>query len=405
MDYYFLVITIMDVFALGIMCIHTKYSETLSQQKRNWFIRSFALIIVISVLEVITIVVDHGPASFRWVNIIANYLGFGLTPAVSIFLAFALEKNRSITYAIIVEGVYLVLFAVTFPLKPTFSVDQNNQYMRGDFFGIFLAVYFAGTLYFLAMTLRVAARYQNKSRTSIYLIAALLLLGTMVQVAFPQVHVTWLYVSLLSILYFTYYNGMWQQLDELTGLLNQKSYLNQTASLSQDGTLVVFDIDDFKHINDNYGHLLGDKCLEEVAACIKKAYSKDGFCYRIGGDEFCVLLNANTDQESCYRRLIEELNLRREEKNWISYRICLLARHHLWLVTMFWRSKKPLIMICTNSRRRVKRRQTKIEQWSFCLRNEGNDKRTIIKKFVHMFPETDIKHFLIGTFLRLVFMV
>ena len=44
---------------------------------------------------------------------------------------------------------------------------------------------------------------------------------------------------------------MWQQLDELTGLLNQKSYLNQTASLSQDGTLVVFDIDDFKHINDN----------------------------------------------------------------------------------------------------------------------------------------------------------
>lgn len=190
MDYYFLVITIMDVFALGIMCIHTKYSETLSQQKRNWFIRSFALIIVISVLEVITIVVDHGPASFRWVNIIANYLGFGLTPAVSIFLAFALEKNRSITYAIIVEGVYLVLLAVTFPLKPIFCVDQNNQYMRGDFFGIFLAVYFAGTLYFLAMTLRVAARYQNKSRTSIYLIAAFLLLGTMVQVAFPQVHVT-----------------------------------------------------------------------------------------------------------------------------------------------------------------------------------------------------------------------
>ena len=39
------------------------------------------------------------------------------------------------------------------------------------------------------------------------------------------------------------------------------------------------------------------------------------------------------------------------------------------------------------------------------MRNEGNDKRTIIKKFVHMFPETDIKHFLIGTFLRLVFMV
>ena len=319
MDYYFLVITIIDVFVLGIMCILTKFSETLSQEKRQWFIRSFALIIVISILEVITIVVDHGPASFRWINILANYLGFGLTPAVSIFLALALEKNRSIAYAIIAEGVYLVLLAVTFPLKPIFYVDQNNQYMRGEFFEIFLAVYFAGTLYLLVMTLRVAARYQNKSRTSIYLIAAFLLLGAMVQVIFPQVHVTWLCVSLLAILYFTYCNGMWQQLDELTGLLNQKSYLNQTASLAQDGTLVVFDIDDFKHINDHYGHLLGDKCLEEVAACIKKAYSKDGFCYRIGGDEFCVLLNPSADQESCYRRLIEGLNFRRKELDILPY--------------------------------------------------------------------------------------
>ena len=58
MDYYFLVITIIDVFVLGIMCILTKFSETLSQEKRQWFIRSFALIIVISILEVITIVVD-----------------------------------------------------------------------------------------------------------------------------------------------------------------------------------------------------------------------------------------------------------------------------------------------------------------------------------------------------------
>ena len=305
MDYYFLVITIMDVFALGIMCIHTKYSETLSQQKRNWFIRSFALIIVISVLEVITIVVDHGPASFRWVNIIANYLGFGLTPAASIFLAFALEKNRSITYAMIVEGVYLVLLAVTFPLKPIFCVDQNNQYIRGDFFGIFLAVYFAGTLYFLAMTLRVAARYQNKSRTSIYLIAAFLLLGTMVQVAFPQVHVTWLCVSLLSILYFTYYNGMWQQLDELTGLLNQKSYLNQTASLSQDGTLVVFDIDDFKHINDGLGHQYGDVLLRAISHALQRVEGIHDTCYRMGGDEFVIVVSHDVYPD--FDRLLEDI--------------------------------------------------------------------------------------------------
>ena len=95
MDPYFLIITVIDVFVLGIMCILTKHNETLSKQKRLWFIRSFVLIIAISVLEAVTVVVDQGPASLRWISIFANYLGFGLTPAVPIFLASALENNRS----------------------------------------------------------------------------------------------------------------------------------------------------------------------------------------------------------------------------------------------------------------------------------------------------------------------
>ncbi|MEI3502154.1 MAG: diguanylate cyclase [Anaerovoracaceae bacterium] len=70
-------------------------------------------------------------------------------------------------------------------------------------------------------------------------------------------------------------------MDELTGLLNQKSYLNKTASLSGDVTPVVLDVDDFKQVNDNHGHLTGDQCLKEVADCIKDAYSRYGLCYRI----------------------------------------------------------------------------------------------------------------------------
>lgn len=167
-------------------------------------------------------------------------------------------------------------------------------------------MYISSILFLLYVTLKVTVIYQNKSKNSVFAISAFLILGSMVQVIFPQVHVTWLCVSLLSILYFIYCNGMWQQLDELTGLLNQKSYLNKTSTLSQSGTLVVFDVDDFKQINDNYGHLMGDECLKEIAACIKKAYSRDGFCYRIGGDEFCVLLHEKSDVDKCYRRLLKE---------------------------------------------------------------------------------------------------
>lgn len=319
MDYYFLIITMIDVFVLVIMCIFTKYNDILNKQRRRWFISSFLLIIVISILEFITAVVDKGPESLRWINIIANYLGFGLTPAVSITLAAALDETRSTKYALMVEAVFMLLLAISFPLKIIFYVDQTNQYMRGDFFGIYIAVYSVSILYLLITTIRVAGLYQNKSKNSIYPIIVFLIATTLVQIFFPQIHVTWLCVSLLTMLFFTYCNGLWQQLDGLTGLLNQSSYLNKTDSLSQNGTLIVFDIDDFKLINDNFGHLLGDKCLEEIAACIKKAYSKEGLCYRIGGDEFCVLLNENADAEACYMNLLNEIENKRKTLDFLPF--------------------------------------------------------------------------------------
>lgn len=319
MDYYFLIITILDTFALGILCVFTKYSEVLDKRQRCWFIRAFTLIIFISVLEVITVAVDQKSPALRWVNILANYLGFGLTPAVPIFLASALENNRSARYALGLEGAFLLFLAVTFPAGLVFYVDQSNHYMRGGYFGIYIAAYCCAIVYLLAVTLRLAANHRNKSRYSICFISVFLLASTMIQVCYPGIHVTWMCVSLLSILYYTYCNGIWQQLDQLTGLLNQKSYLNRTAVLSENGMLVVFDVDNFKYINDHYGHGMGDRCLEAVAACIKTAYSGYGSCYRIGGDEFCVLLEEKADAQRCYRRLLKELEKKREALKILPY--------------------------------------------------------------------------------------
>ena len=309
MDYYFFIITFIDVFVLGIMCVLTRDSETLNVRKKQGFIASFLFIILISFLEIITILVDNKPPSLRWLNIFSNYLGFGLSPAVPICLSYSLENQRTskiFKWARAIEIGFLFLLAVTFPFKIVFYVDPNNHYMRGNLFAIYPVVYIASILYLLFVTMKVAVIYQNKSKNSIFLIAAFLILASMIQVVFPDIHITWLCASLLSILYFIYCNGMWQQLDELTGLLNQKSYLNKTALLSENGSLVVFDVDDFKQINDNYGHLMGDECLKEIADCIKKAYSRDGFCYRIGGDEFCVLLYEKADKDKCYRKLMKE---------------------------------------------------------------------------------------------------
>lgn len=91
------------------------------------------------------------------------------------------------------------------------------------------------------------------------------------------------------------------QMDELTQTYNRR-HLNQTLSeaiqtLEENDklSLIFFDIDHFKDINDNYGHLVGDKVLSEVAQYASHQIRPDDMIFRWGGEEFCILL-FNADQ-------------------------------------------------------------------------------------------------------------
>ena len=54
--------------------------------------------------------------------------------------------------------------------------------------------------------------------------------------------------------------------------------------------LLLFDLNGFKHYNDTFGHPAGDELLTRLGGALRDAVGEDGIAYRIGGDEFCVLL-------------------------------------------------------------------------------------------------------------------
>ena len=85
--------------------------------------------------------------------------------------------------------------------------------------------------------------------------------------------------------------------DDLTGLFNRRAIgqaLGRAESvLARDGSeyaAVMLDIDRFKSINDLYGHSLGDSVLKSLAACIQKSIRAMDYSFRLGGDEFLLLL-------------------------------------------------------------------------------------------------------------------
>lgn len=96
MNGYFYVLTTIDIFVLCFMCVLTRLSESLNKKQKRGFLFAFGLIALISLLEVVTLKVDGLPKKFRWLNIVSNYLGFGLTPSVCICLVYVLDKRQNL---------------------------------------------------------------------------------------------------------------------------------------------------------------------------------------------------------------------------------------------------------------------------------------------------------------------
>ncbi|MCA1779323.1 MAG: GGDEF domain-containing protein [Xanthomonadaceae bacterium] len=88
--------------------------------------------------------------------------------------------------------------------------------------------------------------------------------------------------------------------DTLSGLANQGWFLERAASLLEEATrqgasayLVMADVDHFKRINDEFGHLSGDQVLGQVARRLREAFGAPALIGRVGGEEFAVLIIAD----------------------------------------------------------------------------------------------------------------
>jgi diguanylate cyclase (GGDEF)-like protein len=78
--------------------------------------------------------------------------------------------------------------------------------------------------------------------------------------------------------------------DSLTGLPGHRAFHEALTATPIPVALATVDIDDFKHVNDTYGHPVGDDALRKVAEALEGAVRSDDIVFRTGGEEFCVIL-------------------------------------------------------------------------------------------------------------------
>jgi diguanylate cyclase (GGDEF)-like protein len=98
--------------------------------------------------------------------------------------------------------------------------------------------------------------------------------------------------------------------DELTGLHNRRGlqdFVTRTLAIArrhdEEGILAFLDLDNFKEINDRFGHETGDKALKKLADTITSSLRGSDFVARIGGDEFVFVLTRTTEENGRNRAL------------------------------------------------------------------------------------------------------
>lgn len=117
------------------------------------------------------------------------------------------------------------------------------------------------------------------------------------------------------------------QTDALTGILNVGAGRSKIQRLLENSSntekaMLMMDVDNFKTVNDTYGHNIGDQTLKRLADILTIVFDENAVVYRVGGDEFAVFLSAlqNAEQEisGLMKRLNEEIVKARNEFSFFS---------------------------------------------------------------------------------------
>jgi diguanylate cyclase (GGDEF)-like protein len=276
------------------------------------FFRGGAVVLTMTIFEAITCILNHNPSPWmRGLSTVLHICLFAVAPLITYYwymLADTLTRNGNVRdmrmkwpYLIPVFVVALItLLSPLFGL--VFYISADGAYHRGVLFPIELIVSYGYLVAGFLMILKRRRKIMGLDFRFLTLFCLMPMVGGIIQGLIYGVLLMWAgSICALTILYM-YLQERMVQTDYLTGAWTRPSfeyYLSQRlhAHDNQPFGVVYVDIDNLKHINDQFGHAEGDEAIRAATSAIKSVLRKGDVIARLGGDEFCVLLNLQTDAD------------------------------------------------------------------------------------------------------------
>lgn len=285
----------LTLFSMLILILFSIKNFTISSSAKRGVILSAVLIIICSSAECMGLLLDGADPSLRVPHMIVKFVELSVAPFIPIVFANTFQPHKSRRVFFIIQAAHSVVQFLSMFLGITFWVDENNVYHHCTLYNLYYAAILVSTGFMIYAMAKFGGRFQSQNRSVLAMIFAFVAAGVACQAFDGSVRIVWLTVAMGTVLFYIYYCTVIIQADGLTELMNRSAYERRLNSEQKRVGILFFDVNDFKTINDKYGHQFGDESLKAVSRSLRKAYGKYGLCYRIGGDEFCVILDRRID--------------------------------------------------------------------------------------------------------------
>jgi diguanylate cyclase (GGDEF)-like protein len=295
------------VILLILIAAHAFFKLNRKAHDHRLFLVLIFLTILILILEILSVLLNSSNyINFNTAHKLVDTIGFTLTPLVPILSVLFIYKRTNKYKKISIKSIFLlsvpfivnsVLSLGSFNFDWIFSITSENIYMRGP---LWLVSPMTSYFYYIINLLFLYNVRQELNREEVLILSLLTIIPSLLSIfqLYYFVYLTiWNSVAIAVVINYVFIVHSQIKIDPLTRLGNRIEYDEYLSILGRKSNIVLavvnIDLDDFKIINDVFGHHEGDKVLTVFARQLEEVFEGKGVSIRLGGDEFIVLVNEN----------------------------------------------------------------------------------------------------------------
>lgn len=285
---------IITALTIIIMFVDIIANKIITINRKKQMLTVCGLILVVSVCEWAGVKLNGKDQSTIWLHYSVKFIEFSAAPFISLIAAKAYGKVKFYKPMLAFASTNVVIQFISVWTGWIFTIDATNVYRRMGLYWIYIIYFTISIAYFIFSVISGNKKYRFRLDATLVSALVLIIAGITIQMIESDIRVDYLAVAIGNVVLYVRYGNTIMRLDALTKLFSRRCYEIYLRSVPQGSAIIFFDVNNFKEVNDKYGHAAGDECLAKVAEIINAVYAKYGSCFRIGGDEFCVIVTKNT---------------------------------------------------------------------------------------------------------------